>query len=622
VASCDDLAMARFLSLFRLDRSASVWAVVLLAMLIGQGVILSKMDRSAVAKRIAKAEKKISVDEADREQRIYKAIALQDFVQSGLWYGAAMGMCVAGVLLVTVKWWSRLLPAGVGVSPPSRSIGMWLFLIAMVGLGVRLPRMDLSLYNDEAYNFTRYTHGQFKPDKMTGDPVFKAASWEKSIWGNQFGNNGMLFTILSRLSYEFGEDAPVGKVKEARLRMPSLVAGVASIGVIGWCAFLCFGHRAGLLGALLAALHPWHVRYSTEARCYGLVLLFAALVLVALILAVRDKRWRWWVLFLLSQFLCLWAYIGAVYYLVVVNVAVLVWMVKSERALLPRWLVASALSAVLYLQVATPALPQIKHAAATSGTLKGYVGVDTTLDILSYLTLGMPMADRVPENPWNPAWGKIGAAGGVGFTLVMAGLIASMVLIWRRKGSGLFVAASGGMAVVLAILVSNGLGSVLHRWYVIYSLPAFVVVLAIGVDQLWGKRRWLGVTLLCVLLGSFMFPLVGYQRQGKEQLREIAEYVRAGDAKRPLLAAFWSDTVYDPNIIFTPTLRDLKAAVERAESESRTLFVEFAHRELALADSAELVNFVEKSDVFVHVRDFPGFEESQFTHHLYRLRTK
>ena len=98
--------------------------------------------------------------------------------------------------------------------------------------------MDFSLYNDEAYNFTRYTHGQFKWNEEAGENLFKKASWQKTLWGNQFGNNGQLYSIFSRICHDIWQkksDAVDGEVSEVALRIPSLIAGVASIAMIGLC---------------------------------------------------------------------------------------------------------------------------------------------------------------------------------------------------------------------------------------------------------------------------------------------------------------------------------------------------------------------------------------------------
>jgi len=68
--------------------------------------------------------------------------------------------------------------------------------------------------------------------------------------------------------------------------------------------------RAGLLAVLLLALHPWHIRYSTEARGYTLMLLFFILTVWALMAGrPRDEPLRrHWLLFALASFLAAWSW--------------------------------------------------------------------------------------------------------------------------------------------------------------------------------------------------------------------------------------------------------------------------------------------------------------------------
>ena len=44
---------------------------------------------------------------------------------------------------------------------------------------------------------------------------------------------------------------------------------------------------------ILAALHPWMVRYATEARGYGFLMLGVTLAFYFLDRALEDNRWRW-----------------------------------------------------------------------------------------------------------------------------------------------------------------------------------------------------------------------------------------------------------------------------------------------------------------------------------------
>jgi len=58
---------------------------------------------------------------------------------------------------------------------------------------------------------------------------------------------------------------------EWSLRLPSVIFGVANIGAVYWLATLTVGRTAGLIGAALLAISPFHFFYSQEARPYSLL---------------------------------------------------------------------------------------------------------------------------------------------------------------------------------------------------------------------------------------------------------------------------------------------------------------------------------------------------------------
>ncbi|NNE91885.1 MAG: hypothetical protein HKN23_09585 [Verrucomicrobiales bacterium] len=638
----------RFLrQIFRqLDRTAIIWTAVLAGILgfqFWQMESIGDKGRDAVERRIGLALEQFETegttfeDEFDRRKTIYQTIRFREFISSGLWYGAAVGAVVVGLLILTIPWWCRPVSSQIETSaPPSfRRTLLWVTVIAVVALCIRLPRMDLSLYNDESFNFTRYIHGQFKPDKETGEPVFRKHTWQQTVWGDHFANNGELYSILARLchdSWQKSTGAADGEVNEAALRIPPLVGGLLSIFGIALAGLLFLGHRGAILAALLACLHPWHIRYSTEARAYGLVLLFAIAILLLLYFGIREKRWRWWGLLIFAEVFCLSSYIASLYFLIAANLIALGWILARHRSAFPRWLVTNLIAAVAFLHLAAPAIPQIWMATASSTTLQGTTSLSEIAKFTSYLVSGMPVVGEIPENPWAPSWDRLGVVvGWLGFFVGFAGVVFGLVKLFRPKlnQGGAFAASVTVLALLIAVTASNLSTSVLHHWYVIYALPGVIFLMAAGIEFLLRKTSNLRITgwvLLGFYLLSFAFPAIAYLHQTKEPLRPLMEHVRGDvypyeiDDSTPILAAFWSDIVYDPFIIHTPTLPDLENAIARAESENRPLFVEFGYRTLAEQHNGEVVDFIENSGKFEFLKTFYGLEQSQFSHHLYKLK--
>ena len=78
---------------------------------------------------------------------------------------------------------------------------------------------------------------------------------------------------------------PTGlQLSEAATRLPSYLSGILLVGVIALLAARFGLAWEGALAAWLIAIHPWHLRFATEARGYGLI---AFLIPVSCLLAVQ-----------------------------------------------------------------------------------------------------------------------------------------------------------------------------------------------------------------------------------------------------------------------------------------------------------------------------------------------
>ena len=198
-----------------------------------------------------------------------------EFMLWGLWWASVINLplCIA-LALTARKWASPTGPEAPDRASPNVSTGWrrreWLFLaiILLTAGAVRWARMDLSLYNDEAHTFRRYIAGQMAKGKA-GEPKWRQAKWMDTYCLNTVGNNSPPFSLLSRLSYETwhkATGASAGEVNETALRLPSLLSGMASL-VIFWAFLRRLSSRTvAWWGLIFCAFHPWHVRYSSEAR--------------------------------------------------------------------------------------------------------------------------------------------------------------------------------------------------------------------------------------------------------------------------------------------------------------------------------------------------------------------
>jgi Dolichyl-phosphate-mannose-protein mannosyltransferase len=194
-------------------------------------------------------------------------------------------------------------------------------LLTVLGAALRLATVTQPLYGDELSTHWVVTeHGFFDVLSVVH------ANWEITP---------PLYFLLSWLT-------TVPDVTPALLRLPSLLAGIATVPLVYLLGTRTVGRPAALVGTALTALSPFLIFYSTEARSYQLLIVLVVLSTLALLAALDDQRARWWIAYgacscaamythytgvfaLLGQFLwVVWAYPHARKSALLANVGALV----------------------------------------------------------------------------------------------------------------------------------------------------------------------------------------------------------------------------------------------------------------------------------------------------------
>jgi mannosyltransferase len=118
------------------------------------------------------------------------------------------------------------------------------------------------------------------------------------------------------------------------LRLPSALAGIATVPVVWAIGDELAGRRAALIGAALVAVNPLFVWYSQEARAYGPFVLFAALAMLYFARLLHEPSGARATLFALSGALALLTHYFAAFLLV----PMALWLLRERavrRAALP-----------------------------------------------------------------------------------------------------------------------------------------------------------------------------------------------------------------------------------------------------------------------------------------------
>jgi uncharacterized membrane protein len=404
----------------------------------------------------------------------------------------------------------------------------------------------------------------------------------------------------------------------------SALAAVALLAVL--LARLGFA-RAAPFAAFLLALHPLHVRHGAEARGYGFVVLFAVAGAWLLLRALRGGRWRDFLAYGVAQLVLLWTFPLAVYVPLAYALAGLAaialgraWSPADRAKLAARFLVANALAAMAFLALMAPNLAQ-------AAAFKKEWHDDGVLDLVwirrfwAAIASGMPLRAPRADDFWFPTVANLAERRPWVMPTVFVGLPAltalGLVRALARPGAAeraAWIGVVGGSALFL--LHRELQAFFLLPRFVIFALPAFVALLAVGLEGIASaataraSRPALAAGgLLAIALAGFVLLVapalyVLHSRPSTasgELVRFLAK--QDGGPARTLRAGIGlggdAPRVYDPHIVEVENLAQLEALCARARAEGLPLYVFYAYA---------TVNKKRLPEVFMHIYDNAEFE--------------
>ena len=342
---------------------------------------------------------------------------------------------------------------------------------------------------------------------------------------------------------------------ETGSRSLSAVLGV----IVVWGVYLVGAalknKRTGLLAALLAAINPFFIYYSQEARMYQLLALAAVFSAYALT--------QWWedapgpgrisapaasILYVFMAALGLYTHYAFPIHLIALNLAFLVWLAgrraEGVRRVLGRYLVLWAALQVVVLLLFLPWMSTALHQLAAwprpEAQLNAFQALARTLQLF--------VCGPTPCS-LNIFW-RIAVAI---FALILVGWG-----LWRQvRSKGLTLAAALlallWLILPLAMMLATGTFTPTFFKFLLLALPAWLLLLALGMEAVGipairrprrGKvdaatvRAWLLTPLLFLLLALPAIPTLAHYYHdpavARDDYRGLAAYLKAvyrpGDA--------------------------------------------------------------------------------------------
>lgn len=555
-----------------------------------------------------------------------------DYAQTwGWWTAAGVAPVLAALLASLPRWLVRDEAAGVErfarPGPTGRAFLAITAAAMLAGAILALPRMSQSLFEDERYNVRWSIDGFYHRDRA-GKLRFHEPSWIDTFWYYEWPNNHVPHTILARMSVKTWRAVarPAHRlVSEPALRVPAFLAGLVSIGgmaLLGWR----LGHPgAGAAAAWLLAVHPWHVRYASEARGYSLALALVPLSLVALFRALHRGTWGRWALFGVAQFLLLWTYPATLWFAVVFNAAAAVQILSGHRGTpalrgqITRWLMANLAGALLWIRLMAPNLAQFAEYLKTPD--QEQIDMRWLQDVLSFLFAGAPwgrptlnenyfeLSDLAASSP-TLVWGFAAA--------LLALLLLGLVRLLAARGPAAISAGALLLSPLLMVAAGTRGEAHVHPQYLTLALPGLALSVAVGLETL---TRPLGQRGAAAALAVAIAAYVGFTATQRHELRtrSIQPFRESVELTRPTLdplapenadivtATFsFPATYYDPLGHRVPSAKHLKRMMREADAAGRTLFVNLGRPGLAARRQKELMALVRNPELFEDVAFLPG----------------
>jgi Dolichyl-phosphate-mannose-protein mannosyltransferase len=326
---------------------------------------------------------------------------------------------------------------------------------------------------------------------------------------------------------------------EFAARLPSLIAGVALVPVMAWTGRLLYGRRTGWVAAVLAAIAPFAVWYSQEARMYSLFMLLAALAIGVQVRTLRHGETRDWVIFGAVTAAMLWTQYFAVLPVLVQQAAfgAVLWRDRYDhvrrRLLVRGWLISTAVVAVAMLPLLPILLDQLAaYGQRGAGLTPGQAGAGSS-------TLGSSIS--VYAVGANLIWATLGYhADGVMVQLAamwpLLMLLALVMLGRGRSGRSVYLLALVVVPMAALFVVGSIKRDLFELRYFAGAVPA---LLLLGARVVTSTVRRRGPLLLsaAVAATALSIALVDQQLNGANPrlydfegaLAEIAERAEPGD---------------------------------------------------------------------------------------------
>ncbi len=556
---------------------------------------------------------------------------LMQVVAFWTWWAALFDLIVVSGLFILCPWWAGPMDERT-THNVQRTTPKWFWPSVLVAMAMAaafaVPRMGFGLWDDEELSARQAIVGKFQTDKETGHVRFRLHRWCETIFDYRTPNNHVLHSILSRAAVDAWRKVvrPPGlPFAEWPMRVPALIFGVLAVAALAWFLKETGFAAAGVVAAFLLAMHPWHIRYASEARGYSMVICLVPLLFACWYRAMTSGAWKWWAACAVTQFVMVYTHPGVLFVLLILNALTLPVMALSRKCARPfaaqsgRWFCVNSLSALPALLLILPLVPQARlyfELEASRGVVLGWPWIKGAL---AYMLNGAPWT--APDG-----YPAINVSPGVATLLTVATVILFGVGLLRFGSRG-WLGSCLALTILAAPLMTFGFSRLrkmmIYESYIIYALPVLVGFVAIGVwtacaslRKLPGGRMAVPAAAALLVLGYFAATHSFRSWLVTHPLQQIPQSVLASRGSLDphvdpgvLTASFCIPPyLYDGQMIRTDSVAEFIEVLKRSDRENKPLFFNIGMPWAAREYSPGMWALLTSPELFAPQRTFPGLD--------------
>lgn len=551
------------------------------------------------------------------------ALKVRHFVSLTMVWAVGGSLVVSLILLILNKWWSA--PLVEEYSPVERAPRYLLFvLLGIMALGgcLRWNLAHEGLWWDELWQTKNATVGYYlgEPDQPLEERRFLEGSFERTFWLYRLPTNHPIASIPARVMHLFTRDVnnPL-HFNEFALRAPGFVAGLLTIGLLGWLGWRISGPRVATISAFLLAVHPWHIRYSIDLRSYTWVMLWTVMAMLFLHRISQRKVSNWGALVGLgvSQFLLVYSSVQTIWLAMAIFITTLCLALRGFKTRAERFTAASrvvfvhCLAAIAFLLLAAPLIPQIAIFLERYHD-EHFLSMSVLRELIHELFWGELDLDL------EPIISPVGFF--IGWALLVFGLFKGIIWMLRRTSSAPIVISLFGGAVMTLLFYSLG-HAFFYTRFIVYLLPPIALTVACGwthwnndeennVGRNWAVPAVAGLALYLTITWPYTKAL---NTLPLEPLREVAELLSEPEVF-PIGYAHGVEVLpaYLPALRIAKNRADLERYLAEAKVEGKTPMIVVGHEDLNRVNSPDGYELLDDENRFEVVESFDAIGKRYF----------